>query len=76
MNTQQRVVVIGDSDFAANAYIGHGENLTLIVSILQWLAHDDQRISLLPYRPPDVAIEFSNTSIAALAASILIDCAT
>ena len=70
--SQQRVVLIGDSDFAANAYIGHGENLTLIVSILQWLAHDDQRISLLPYRPPDVSIEFSNYAIAALAATYLL----
>jgi hypothetical protein len=70
--TQQRVIIIGDSDFAANAYIGHGENLALIASTLQWLAHDDQRISLLPYQPPDVSIQFSNTAIATLAASYLL----
>ena len=69
---KQRIVIVGDSDFAANAYIGHGENLTLIVSVLQWLAHDDQRISLLPYQPPDVSIEFSNTAIATLAATYLL----
>lgn len=69
---QQRVVLIGDSDFASNVYIGHGENLTLIVSVLQWLAHDDQRISLLPYQPPDVSVSFSNTEIATLAASYLL----
>ncbi|MEJ2115184.1 MAG: hypothetical protein P8X88_03860 [Gammaproteobacteria bacterium] len=69
---QQRVVFIGDSDFASNIYIGHGGNLTLIVSVLQWLAHDDQRISMLPYQPPDISIEFSNTAIAALAASYLL----
>ncbi len=71
-NTQQRVVLMGDSDFAANAYIGHGENLTLIVSVLQWLAHDDQRISLLPYQPPDVSVEFSKGEIATLAATYLL----
>lgn len=70
--TMQRVVLMGDSDFAANAYIGHGANLTLIVSILQWLAHDDQRISLLPYQPPDVSIEFSNRAITTLAATYLL----
>ena len=70
--TMQRVVLMGDSDFAANAYIGHGANLTLIVSILQWLTHDDQRISLLPYQPPDVSIEFSNRAIAMLAATYLL----
>lgn len=70
--SQQRVVMIGDSDFASNVYIGHGENLTLVVSVLQWLAHDDQRISLLPYQPPDVSVEFSNTAIATLAATYLL----
>ena len=70
--SQQRVVLIGDSDFPSNVYIGHGENLTLIVSVLQWLAHDDQRISLLPYQPPDVSVEFSNTAIATLAATYLV----
>ena len=71
-NTQQRVVLIGDSDFATNTYIGHGENLVLIVSILQWLTHDDQRISLLPYQPPDVSVEFTNTAITTLAATYLL----
>ena len=71
-NKQQRVVLIGDSDFASNVYIGNGGNLTLIVSVLQWLVHDDQRISMLPYQPPDVSVEFSNTAIATLAASYLL----
>ncbi|MGH1537814.1 MAG: GldG family protein [Gammaproteobacteria bacterium] len=71
-DTQQRVVLIGDSDFASNIYIGNGGNLTLIVSVLQWLAHDDQRISLLPYQPPDVSVEFSNTAIITLAATYLL----
>ncbi|MFK7814744.1 MAG: GldG family protein [Gammaproteobacteria bacterium] len=70
--SQQRIVFMGDSDFAANAYIGHGENLTLIVSALQWLTHDDQRISLLPYQPPDIAVEFSNRAIGTLAATYLL----
>ena len=68
----QRVVIIGDSDFMANGYIGHGGNLSLSVSVLQWLTHDDQRISLLPYRPPDVSIQFSNTAIISLASGYLL----
>ena len=68
----QRVTIIGDSDFASNIYIGNGANLTLIVSVLQWLAHDDQRISLLPYQPPDMSIEFTNTEIAVVAAWYLL----
>ena len=68
----QRVTVIGDSDFIANSHIGYGDNLTLGMSVLQWLVHDEQRISLLPYQPPDISIEFTNVSIAVLAASYLL----
>ena len=71
--TEQRIVVIGDSDFMANDYIGNGENLTLSVSILQWLTDDDDdRIALLPYRAPDASIALSNTAIASLASSYLL----
>ena len=70
--TAQRIVIIGDSDFMANGYIGNGDNLSLSVSVLQWLTHDDTRISLLPYRPPDISIEFSNIAIASLASSYLL----
>ncbi len=70
--TPQRIVIIGDSDFMANGYIGHGENLALSVSVLQWLTNDDQRISLLPYRAPDSSIEFSNLAIASLASAYLL----
>ena len=68
----QRIVIIGDSDFMANSYIGHGENLKLSVSILQWLANEDERISLVPYQPPDISIEFSNVAIASLASGYLL----
>jgi len=68
----QRIVIIGDSDFMANSYIGHGENLTLSVSVLQWLANEDERISLVPYQPPDISIEFSNIAIASLASAYLL----
>ncbi len=68
----QRIIIIGDSDFMANSYIGHGENLSLSVSVLHWLANEDERISLMPYQPPDIAIEFSNAAIASLASGYLL----
>lgn len=43
---QQRVVVIGDGDFLANAYLGNGANLTLGMNIVNWLAHDDNLINI------------------------------
>ena len=69
---RQRIVIIGDSDFMANSYIGHGENLALSMSVFQWLVHEDKRLTLLPYRAPDSSIEFSNVAIASLASSYLL----
>lgn len=43
---QQRVVVIGDGDFLANAYLGNGANLPLGMNIINWLAHDDNLINI------------------------------
>lgn len=44
--TQQRVVVIGDGDFLANAYLGNGANLSLGINIINWLARDDKLIDI------------------------------
>lgn len=71
-DNKQRVIIVGDSDFMANAYIGHGENLALSAAMLQWLSHDDEGISLLPYQPPDISIQLSNTSIISLASAYLL----
>lgn len=68
----QRVVVVGDSDFMANGYIGHGDNLALSTAIMQWLIHDDNNLTLLPYQPPDISIQLSNTSIISLASGYLL----
>lgn len=43
---QQRVVVIGDGDFLANAYLGNGANLSLGMNIVNWLAQDDKLIHI------------------------------
>ena len=43
---QQRVVVIGDGDFLANAYLGNGANLSLGMNIINWLANDDNLINI------------------------------
>ncbi len=38
---QQRVVVIGDADFAANRFVGNGDNAAFFLNIIRWLLHDD-----------------------------------
>ena len=53
---EQRLVIIGDSDFLANGYIGHGANLELASNIFNWLSQDDALISILPKNAPDTQL--------------------
>jgi ABC-type uncharacterized transport system involved in gliding motility auxiliary subunit len=49
---ETRVAVIGDSDFAANAYLGIQGNKDLFVNAVNWLAQQENLISI---RPKDVS---------------------
>ena len=42
----QRMVVVGDSDFLSDTYIGAGANLNLGLNIFNWLIGDDDFISV------------------------------
>ena len=57
----QRIVVIGDSDFLANAYLGNGGNLDLGMNIVNWLASDDAFISIPVKTATDLTLELSDT---------------
>lgn len=58
-NKVQRVLVVGDGDFLANAYIGNAGNLDLGMNLMNWLAHDEAYINI-PARPaPDIALNLS-----------------
>ncbi len=58
----QRILIIGDSDFIANSYLGNGGNLDLGMRIFNWLTADDQLIDL-PTRPAtDLDFELSKTA--------------
>lgn len=43
---QQRIAIIGDSDFASNGYIGNAANLDLSMALANWLVEDDQLIEI------------------------------
>ncbi len=43
---EQRVLVVGDSDFMLNSYIGQGSNLELASNIFNWLSADDDLLSI------------------------------
>jgi len=52
----QRVIIMGDSDFASNSFIGEGGNLTLAMNLANWLAHDDTFINLPNRTSPDLTL--------------------
>jgi gliding motility-associatede transport system auxiliary component len=71
-NKQQRIVVIGDSDFLSNNNLGHGANLDLILNIMNWLSNDEQLISINTKSAPDFKLELSDTEIAIIGFGFLL----
>jgi ABC-type uncharacterized transport system involved in gliding motility auxiliary subunit len=47
-NKSQRVVVIGSGGFLANTFIANGGNLDLGINVVNWLAGDDNLITIQP----------------------------
>lgn len=43
---EQRIVVIGDSDFLSNAYLGNVANLDFGLRVVNWLLHDDNYLDV------------------------------
>ncbi|HHC74934.1 MAG TPA: ABC transporter [Thiothrix sp.] len=60
---EQRIVVVGDSDFMLNAFIGQGVNLDLASNIFNWLNQSDQFIQVNLQSAPDVRLATSETMI-------------
>jgi ABC-type uncharacterized transport system involved in gliding motility auxiliary subunit len=50
----QRIVVIGDADFAANAWLGNGDNAALARRLIEWLAGDSALVHIERPRPADL----------------------
>jgi len=69
---KQRIVVIGDGDFVSNTYLGNGGNLKLGLNIVNWLMHDDRFITIPVKTSPDLKIELTSTTKAAIAFGFLI----
>ncbi len=50
---ETRIVAIGDSDFATNGDLGIGGNRDLFLNIVNWLAQQENLISIRPRDPED-----------------------
>ncbi|MBK1726823.1 GldG family protein [Halorhodospira neutriphila] len=49
----QKVVVVGDGDFLANAYLGSGANRKLGLGLFQWLSSDEGFVTIPAPAAPD-----------------------
>jgi ABC-type uncharacterized transport system involved in gliding motility auxiliary subunit len=58
---ETRVVVVGDSDFAANFALGIQGNKDLFMNIVGWLAQQENLISIRPKDPEDRRITMTAT---------------
>lgn len=68
---QQRVVVIGDSDFLINSFIGRGVNLDLANNIFNWLSDDENLLNIQVNSAPDTNFTLGETSSVILASFFL-----
>ncbi len=69
---EQRVAVVGDGDFLANAYLGNGGNLALGMRLVNWLAADDALVGIPPRGAPDRNLELGQAETAFLAFGFLL----
>jgi ABC-type uncharacterized transport system involved in gliding motility auxiliary subunit len=56
---ETRIAVVGDSDFAANAVVGTGGNRDMFLNIVNWLAQQENLISVRPRNPEDRRISLT-----------------
>jgi len=69
---QQRIVIIGDTDFISNNNIGQGANLVFTMNSLNWLTKDDALISISVKNAPDTQLNLDDTKIAVIGFGFLI----
>ncbi len=69
---QQRAVVVGNGSFLSNTFIGNGGNRALGVNIVNWLAGDDNLITIQPRSAADNSIDIDQPALYLIAFSFLI----
>jgi len=63
----QRVVVVGDSDFLSNTYLGAGANLNLGLNLFNWLIGDDDFIDIEVKASPDTRLTLNDMQLMVIA---------
>jgi len=60
---EQRVLVIGDSNFLLNSFIGQGSNLELSSNFFNWLSDDDELLSITAITAPDSSLDLAGWAL-------------
>ncbi|NOT14585.1 MAG: GldG family protein [Methylotenera sp.] len=64
----QRVVVMGNANFLSNTFITNGGNLDLGINMVNWLAGDDNLITIQPMPLKDINVTIPDTDAGRLVA--------
>ncbi len=67
----QRAVVVGNSSFLANMYLGNAGNLDLGINIFNWVAGDDKLITVQPKVTRDAQLLLSPAQAGVMASALL-----
>lgn len=69
---KQRIIVIADSDFLSNQYLGNLGNKDMGLRIFNWLNNDDKLISIPATTAPDIKLKLDGTVWAVIGLFFLI----
>lgn len=68
----QRIIVVGNGNFLANAYLGNGGNADLGINMVNWLVGDEALITVQTRANRDGSIVLSKHQITALTVMLLV----
>jgi ABC-type uncharacterized transport system involved in gliding motility auxiliary subunit len=69
---EQRVLVVGDSDFLANSFIDNAGNRDLGLALVRWLTGDDRMVGIPAAEADDRELHLSKSAIAVIALGSLL----
>lgn len=69
---EQRIFVVGDSDFMSNSYIGQGSNLELASNIFNWLGADDELLAINSVTVADTKLDLTGWTLYSIALFFLL----
>jgi len=68
---QQRVVVVGNSNFLSNTFLGNGGNRDLGINLVNWLSGDEKLITIQPRSTADSSLNIDQNLLYLIAFSFL-----